>query len=667
MNLTSATTARAAAAVLALALALCACGGGSAEQQSSSCSLTSTAGCGGNPTTPTTPTTPSDPAAQAASLSLLFSSAELPSAGGEVTVTAVVKNGASAALPGAAIAFSADSGILTGAEAVTDKNGQAKVLLGTGGSNMNRRISVLAKVGAKSASGAVEVVGTSLAISGPAVLSLGASADLTVTLRDSAKRPIAGAPLTLSAKNGNALTVKGGGPASSDAQGRILLSLLGSRLGPEAVSVTALGTGAAMAVSVESTELRISPAVGVGPGGAEVLAEVATGACQAVDVHYEKLGVGQSGQLNLSTSRGRLYADSACLQPLAGAVAVVNGNAPRNYLSSVNSGVATLNASISGGPSAQTRVEFVAPLTPTATVTLQAEPAVIGSNSGAATTERSVLTAVVRDGTAANNLIKGATVVYTIVADPSGGYLAQPSSDVTGSDGAARASYVAGPADSGKDGAVIEAHIQGAGNPGASARVLLSVARKALSIQFGTGNSVIEYSPSLLQQEFAVLVSDSAGNGVADVGVSAAVWPTRYRKGYFEWLPDSANSPDTGSWVIAWPNYICANEDLVRKGIYDGAYDVNGNGVLDPGIPITVSGSGKTDALGLARIALNYPRDRGQWVQVELTVRGSVAGTEALARSTLWLPALAKDFSNRHVTPPGQQSPYGQGPCGSPL
>ena len=661
-------------AAWAAALLLAGCGGGGTDTPTSTCTLTNPAGCGGSnppPVSPVVPpvTPPAEPAILAESVSLLFSNAELKSAGApgsEVIVTAVVKNGASAALAGAKIVFSADSGILTGPELVTDKNGQAKVLLGTGASNANRSIKVQAKVGDKSASGNVDVVGTTIAVNGPAALNMGQSVDLTATLRDSAGAAIGGAPVTLSAKNGNTVTAKGGADAKTNSQGQIELTLLGARLGEETISVAARGASASKTLSVAGNELSITPALGSDAAGAELMQEVATGACQPVDVRYEKLGVGQSGAVELATSRGRLYSDNACSLPLSGALALVNGQAPRSYVASPNAGVATLVASVGASSNALTRIEFVAPLTISASVNLQAEPAIIGSNSGGAQAERSTLTAVVRDGTPANNLVKGVSVVYSILADPSGGHLLQPSSATTGSDGVARAVYVAGPADSGKDGAVIEARIQGAVVTNGAGLTRLTVGKKALSIQIGTGNQVAEFSTSLLQQEFSVLVSDGAGNAVPGVSVSASVWPLHYRKGYFVWQPDTAGSLDPGFWVMAAPNYVCANEDLVRKGVYERAYDLNGNGILDPGIPTTVSSGGKTDTLGLSTLKLNYPRDHGNWAKVELTVRATVAGTESSATWSGWLYALSKDFSVRQVSPPGQTSPYGTGRCEDP-
>jgi hypothetical protein len=264
---------------------------------------------------------------------------------------------------------------------------------------------------------------------------------------------------------------------------------------------------------------------------------------------------------------------------------------------------------------------------------------------------------VVRDGTAANNLVKGATVQFSIVSDPSGGKLLAPFSAVTGSDGIARAVFEAGAGDGGKDATVIQARI--AEVPSASTTASLTVNKKALSIQFGTGNTIVEYSPSVFQLDFTVFVSDSAGNPVKDVSISVAAWATDYRKGYFDWTPDTpgaARVPGQWSQIVT---ATCANEDTPRKGLFDSAFDMNGNGRLDPGIPLAAISSGKTDALGMATVSLRYPRDRAWWVRAELTVTGMVGGTESLARNALWLPGLGSDYKNPDVAPPGQPSPYG--------
>ncbi|MCX7289785.1 Ig-like domain-containing protein [Janthinobacterium sp.] len=601
----------------------------------------------------------------------ILSSTELPSAGlagSEVAVTALVKDGANLALPNAKISFAADSGILGSVDAVTDKNGQARALLGTGGANGNRSITVTASVGTRSGKGTVAVTGSTVELQGPAALMLGQGADLTVTVRDSARKPVAGAAIAYSTGAGNGVRARDGGAAFSNAQGQLVLRLTAGSLGKDAVSVSALGAAATQAYAVAGSELRLTPAVGQDAGGADVLPEIATLACQAIDVRYDKAGVAQTGSASLSTSRGSLYADSACSQALPSSLIFSNGNLPRSYVQSANAGVATITAAVAGGPAAQTRLEFVAPLSSASKLAVQAEPAVLRANTGASAENASIISAVVRDGPA-NNLVKNAPVLFSILSDPSGGYLRESGRETgrvaTGSDGLARTMYVAGPADSGRDGVLIQARIDGAPQAAATSLVRLTVARQALSIKLGTGSLLREYSASVLQKDFAVFVSDSAGNAVPGVAVTAAAWPSRYAKGYYVWEADKPEFPDTGVWRLALPHYSCANEDVLRNGIYDAAYDRNGNGVLDPGIPLTVSASGLSDALGMATVTVSYPRNHATWVHVALTVRGTVSGTEASATAELPLPALASDFSARRVAPPGRTSPYGSGPCDS--
>ena len=637
------------ACVLLAGIVLAGCGGGSAAGPNT-CSLTNPSGCGGTAQpAPPQPAPPApDPASKAASISLVFSNSEMGSAGlpdDEVKVTALVKSADNTAVADAPIAFSADSGFLAVGAIKTDASGKASAVLGTGGSRLNRAIKVSAIVGAQSTSAVVHVVGTRLSMSGPSNLGLGESAELVATLVDSANRPISGETVTASVKNGNVLS---NASAVSDGKGQVRMRLQGSQRGDEQVTVSALGATMAKPLNVSGSDLVLLPSVSVSPGGAETLKEIAVGSCSPLDGRYLPA---QTGSITLTASRGGLFHDAGCTQPLTGALAITGGNMTRAYIRSDNAGVSTVDALMPGTASASTRIEFVAPLTASAKINLQTDLAVVGSG------ERSTLIAVVRDGTAANNLVKGALVQFAIVSDPSGGNLLSPFTTVTGSDGVARATFVAGPADGGKDGTVLLARLTAM--PGASASTSVTVNRKALSIQFGTGNQLLEYSPSVLQKEFSVFVSDSAGSPVKDVAIAVAAWPSMYRKGRYDWLPHTKNTVEPGKWELQYPVTDCDNEDLSRRGLFDRAFDQNGNGVLDPGIPLSVVNSGKTDASGMATVSLRYPRDRANWVRVELTVTGTVAGTESRARNAFWLPALAKDLERYAISPPGFESPYG--------
>ncbi len=646
------TSSRIATCCIFLAIfALAGCGGGG--KASSSCTLGSPAGCGGTYTAPVVQPVPDDPSASAAAVSLVASNSELPSAGtSEVTLTALVRTLDNNALAGANVSFAADSGQLTVLNAVSDRSGKATATLGTGGSAANRIIKVTARVGKQATDTQVQVVGTTVTLTGGAGALTGGTLDLVATVRDSAGRPLTGAPLTLGSSLGNTFSVAN---AASDGQGRIAVQLQARQSGNDTISVSALGANTTKTVAISAIDLRVLPAISVDTAGNEQLQQAAIGSCQAIDGLYKVGGVPQAGMLSLATSRGKLFTDTACTTPLSGARALVNGKFPPTYIKHDTASIATVSAAVDATASSTTRIEFVAPLAGGATVTLQPDLSAIGSG------DQVTLVAMVRDGTSVNNVVKGATVQFSILADPSGGSLAGPFTAVTGSDGTARAIYIGGAGDTGNGGAIIEARL--AALPAVVASTDITVSKKALSVQIGRGNTLIEYSNSVLQEDFSVFVSDAAGNGVPGVAISATAWPTAFTTGDLRWVPDSAAAKEPGRWLVTAPTYTCPNEDVVRRGLYNASLDHNGNGQLDPGIPLSIVSSGKTDALGIATVSLRYPRDRAYWVQVELKINGQAFGTESTARTQFTLAGLAKDYIDHNVAPPGQLSPYGTGPC----
>ncbi|RJF92621.1 hypothetical protein D3871_28975 [Noviherbaspirillum saxi] len=177
------------------------------------------------------------------------------------------------------------------------------------------------------------------------------------------------------------------------------------------------------------------------------------------------------------------------------------------------------------------------------------------------------------------------------------------------------------------------------------------------------------YSSTLYKKDYSILISDAAGNPVSGATVTVNISPVNYRKGSYRWQSNlerlGTGSPTEGSWVFSTPVFTCPNEDANRNGVREAAEDVNGNGVLDPGVPIIVNVSGTTDAAGIANISLIYPKDRANWTDVGLTVRGAVSGTESMSRNVFTLPALADDFTKLMISPPGQPSPYGTRECTS--
>jgi hypothetical protein len=627
----------AAGGLIALTVAACGGGGGSAGTVSGSSGSTAT--------------TPS-------SISLLFSSTELPSsgtAGTEVTVTALVKNSGNNAIASAPVTFTADSGALTAVSASTDANGKATALLSTSGDRTNRKIIVTAKAGNVTVTGTVNVTGTTVTITGPSGVTAGGKGDFAITIRDKAGTAIAGVPVTVTSAKGHAIAVKasGGGSASTpltDSQGTVTVTVTGSQVGDDTLTASAQGASATKTYSVNSVSLVASTAV----------KEASVSDCTRVSARYENAGVGQNGTINISTSRGQVYTDAACSVALgSSSVPVTGGDAQATYIKSGTSGTATITATVVNGPTAQTEITFYAPLTSTATINVQSEPSVV-SPSGSGQTSASALTVYVRDGTAANNLVKGAVVEFTIVTDPTGGVLSNPAVVTTGDDGTAKVTYTAGPSTTAANGVQIQARIQGTTK---TATANLTVSRRSLFITAGTGNKLETPSTSTYRQDYTVFVSDASGNPVPEVTVTATGKVAFYRKGRYAFDADVA-TPESG-WIYATPHYVCANEDLNNNGILDAGEDANSNGTLEARIPFTVTSTGKTDTNGTAVISILYPRDRGNWTDVSLTITGSApGGTEgSYTTSTYTLPVLGTDLSDSTVAPPGSPSPYGVNAC----
>ena len=122
-------------------------------------------------------------------------------------------------------------------------------------------------------------------------------------------------------------------------------------------------------------------------------------------------------------------------------------------------------------------------------MSLQANPAVIGTNGSGMTAEKSLITAIVRD--ANNNLVKNKTIMFTIVNDSSSGSLS-PGSATTDSSGTANAYFIAGATPGAKDGVEIRATVV---SMAVTATIKFTVAHKALFITLATGPTMVKVEP----------------------------------------------------------------------------------------------------------------------------------------------------------------------------
>ena len=194
-------------------------------------------------------------------------------------------------------------------------------------------------------------------------------------------------------------------------------------------------------------------------------------------------------------------------------------------------------------------LEFIA-ITP-ASIDLQ--PSRFTLNPG----QTSTITAVVRD--AAGNLVKNQPVTFTLT-DVTGGTLSVGAA-TTDSQGRAQTVYTAGPVTSANEGVIITATV-GAVPP---AQVALTVAGRQVFLSIGTGNEMSEPNTAQYKVDYIVQVTDSNGNGVANVPVSLRILSERYFKG----SRIAAVAPATG-WSTSYTvSGGCADEDVNRNGVLD--------------------------------------------------------------------------------------------------
>ncbi len=575
-------------------------------------------------------------------LTLSTSVPQIPSAAGSApaTIKALIVDGNNNVVPGAVVNFQATSGALTVTQGTTDATGTAIATLSAGTSSQNRSITVTATSGSSTASIQIAVVGTTLTLSGPTSLVQGAAGTYTTTLDDSGGNPIAGQTIALTSANGNTLA-----PASvtTGSQGTATFSLTATNAGADTVTATAYaGTlPATEQISVSNQAFTITaPAAN---------AQIAVGAGTPVPVtiNWTAAGVGQSGTVNFSTSRGTISPAS---------VAVNGGNlAQAVTLYSTTAGAATISATaVQGGitvASAQTQVNFYAPVSTAASVSVQANP------SRVATQGQSTVVATVQDGT--GNPVQSATVDYTLT-DTTGGTLSSGSA-VTNASGQATVTYTAGSTSSAPNGVNIKVQVLGTAITNTTQ---LTVGGQTVFLSLGTGNTIGLGPNTVTQYElpYSVQAADASGAGVSGVTVTFSVQSIAYYTGHMvfispTWQPLYAVPAPSACPAV----YVYENNGVVVTPSPSPPVPPNYVHTLIPGSVVTTDvSSAVTGTGGSANVNLIYPKDHAYWVQVALTATATVAGTQNSTTAEFILPGLAADYNNQAVSPPGAISPYGE-------
>jgi hypothetical protein len=305
---------------------------------------------------------------------------------------------------------------------------------------------------------------------------------------------------------------------------------------------------------------------------------------------------------------------------------------------------------------AQTSVNFVAPVSTAAAVSVQANPAAVPIQG------TSTVVATVVDGSVPTpNPVEGATVNFTLT-DATGGTLSAGSA-ATNAEGQAAVTYTASTGSSTPNGVSIQVQVLGTNITNSTT---LTVGGQTVFLSLGTGNIVVELSNTQYELPYTVQAVDASGHGLSGVTVTFSLQST----GYLEGGMPTYVSPSWLEGLVYSPNAVCPNTQVYEDNGHIETVVPNpvpANWVLTaiPGsVASTDVSSILTSAIGSGLVNLIYPKDHANWVQVALTATATVAGTQNSTTATFILPGAAADYANQSQSPPGQYSPYGQnGSC----
>jgi hypothetical protein len=594
----------------AATVALCACSG-------SDNTLVAPPGTGGTGT-------PS-----AATLTLLTSSPQIPSDGSaSATITALVRDATNNVVTGQSVAFTASSGALVvSTPATTDKNGLLTATLSTAGDPTNRAITVTGISGTAQSTITVNVIGTALALNGPTSLPTGSTGKYNVVLTNAGNSGIANKAVTITSSKANGISQT---PVFTDTTGSASFNLTANNTGVDTLTASALGMQSTISVNVSADAFAFTaPAPNT---------EVAIGTPVSVTVNWKKNNAAVANSpITFSTTRGTLNVGTANTNAAGDATVTVTAT---------TAGPGVVTATNTDGTSIQLNLEFVA-ITP-ASLDLQASPFVISVAA------QSALTATVRD--AAGNFVKNQTVNF-VLTDVTGGQLSVAQA-VTNSQGQARTLYNASNSTSAANGVRIDATVQGTA---VTDFVQLTVAQRQVFLSFGTGNQIEEPNQAQYRTQWVIQVTDSQGNGVSGTNVSLSILTTRYWEGtrvFSQGPPVFWGTPHV-------PAAGCPDEDVNHNGVLDTGEDLNGNNKIEAGNILTVvpdvgtANTATTDKNGFALFWVYYPQAYAYWLEVQLTAKLTVQGTE-FSETTVFVPdGSTADFTSQSNTPPGVVSPFG--------
>ena len=572
-----------------------------------------------------------------ASLELFADSIQLASSGSdEVELIALVKNEQSVLMEGVEVSFSAATGDGVELQLIqpeTAADGTARAVLTSQNDKSNRTITITAGAGSLTQTVDITIAGTEVTINGASSVILNNSVDYTIRVQDSDGTLILNQNVVLSAVNGSLSSTT----VNTGANGQATVTYTASTSGQDTITASALNAEASFAVQVQQDEFNF---VNLPEE------EVPLGQSQTITVQWRQNNTPVVGRdVTFSASRGQIAGDATVTTD-------ANGQASID-ISANNAGISAITASANDGSgnvlvSALTQIEFIA--TTPHTLIADASPDILGPDG-----QTSTISAVVRDVN--GNLVKNSVINFT-VSDVSTGFVS-PSQATTDSKGIATTVFTSGSVST-LESVAITAFV--ADDQAIADQVTLTVGARAFDISLGTGNEIEEPTSTSYLKRFGVFVSDSAGQPVSGVNLTASVTPAKYvnngeyRTGFWVY------NDDESQWV-AIVNQNCLTEDINGNGILDTTptdEDTNGDGMLTPGLVGTITfsnGNAVTDENGYAELEYRYPSSYAVWYDAVISVFGQSTGSEAQASMNYTLDISADDVTDEGAAPPA--NPFG--------
>ena len=613
----------------------------------------------------------------AANLTISLPAATLPNTVNATLVATVVAVDANnATLANVPVTLSVSGGAtVTASDTKTDATGRVLGTINIGSDTTLRSITLTATTnGVPARSASFDVVNSattasdlSLTLSPSAVLLNTGTATVVavVTAVDANRATVSGIPVTLSVDNGATISTSG---SVTNANGQVTGTIsIGSDKSNRFIKVTATTPGLAPAEElVQVTGSKItSTVVGsvLSPGDPGTVQYRLVDATDNPIPRKQLTITGPNGVQDVRTTGLNGDVAYSFTAPNTAGTFVIRATAAGDV-------VRTDTVVVSTGPGT------IPPVTvPVLSPSVSANPSVVPINpAGSPGVNRTEIRALFLSSN--NAPVKNVRVRFDLDGDPNsiGGSFTSGATQVYSDDnGVARTDYVPGSRFSPTDGVKIRACWSNSDFPAGTcpntARTTLTVIADPLSVTVGTNDAILEGASGLTYKvRYVVQVVDSSGLAAKDVTVSAFLDLLNYYKG--EWEKGSE------SWVQLIAD-ICPNEDLNRNGVSEVftingapfAEDANGSLNLTAGraaleprkadVAVSFEGSNKTDGSGQVVLVIEYPQNIASWVDFNLVVSASVAGSEGRSNFSARLSVPAPVVNRLTASPPFEISPYG--------